>query len=217
MIVLLAPSPAPAPSPTPQLGGSASWVDLQSHHLMTPTAVAIVLMLALVIDWMSFGPNSIRDRLAFLLAVPAVFEGFNDGPLDRWTVGALTSAINTSKTAAEGSYIAGADTQHVIAAMVGLLWIYALGCLMPDKWSSKLGPYARLAFSAGGRGGAVPVVGVTAAGAKHRLNWRLWICAVLIGVLCELPGGLVGGLMLAFVSVLDTLAAALPSMLFGGA
>lgn len=195
---------------------SSSWKELQAHHLMSPTTVMVLIMLALLIDWMSFGPNSIRDRLAFLIAVPTIFEGFNGGPLDRFTVGAFAAAINASKSLAGDSYIAGADTQEVVAAVVGLLFLYALGCLMPERWATKLGPYARLAFTPSRGGGMVASAGAVAA-VKNRLNLRLWACAFAIGVLCELPGGLVGSLMLAFVSSLDSLAAPLPGLLFGGA
>jgi hypothetical protein len=186
-----------------------------NHHLMSPTAVAILLLLALVIDWMSFGPNSIRDRIAFCLALPAISEGFNGGPFDRFTVEALGSAIDRLKAAGGDSYVAGANTERVIAALVGILFIYTIGVLMPEKWSNKLGPYARLAFSKSG--GAMAVAGPVGTGAKRRLNWRLWICAALLGVLNELPHGLVGELLHTFVSVLDSVAAPMPVFLFGGA
>jgi hypothetical protein len=42
----------------------------------------VLLLLALVVDYMSVGPNSIRDRLAFLMGLVAVREGFNGSPLD---------------------------------------------------------------------------------------------------------------------------------------
>ena len=61
-------------------------------HLMSPTATAILLVLALIIDYMSVGPNSLRDRLAFLMGVAAIREGFNGSPLDRWTVGTACNA-----------------------------------------------------------------------------------------------------------------------------
>lgn len=184
------------------------------RHQMSPTAVAIVLMLALVIDWMSVGPNSLRDRIAFCLAVPAIAEGFNAGPLQRFTVGLLAGAINQGKAAAGDSYIAGANTSTLIGAMVGILFIYTIGCLVPEKWSNRLGPYARLAFSRGG--GPGPGVGGVGAGVKNRLNVRLWVCATLLGVLYALPQGAVGEAMRGFISLLDSIAAPLPAALFGG-
>src|SRR5690348_8491580 len=116
------------------------------HHFMSPTGVAVLLMLALVTDYLSVGPNSIRDRLAFLLALPAIREGFNDGPLDNWTVNALSKAIDGLKGAAHGSYIAGAVTSVVLGAGVGILAIYTLGALLPTKANKKLGRFAQITF-----------------------------------------------------------------------
>lgn len=208
-VLLLAPTPTPAP-------GLPAAAAVPAEHLMSPTAVAIVLLLALAIDYASFGPNSIRDRLAFCMAVPAIYEGFNGGPLDRWTVEALSSAINRGKDAASGSYIAGADTERIIAALVGFLFLYTLGCLMPVRWSSRLGPWARLAFSRAAGPGVAAGPGPGGAGVRQRLNVRLWVCAALLGILAELPGGLVGSLLHGFVSFMDWLAAPLPALLFGG-
>lgn len=186
-----------------------------NEHLMSPTAVMIVLLIALFVDWMSVGPNSIRDRIAFCLAVPAIYEGFNGGPLDRFTVEALGAVIDQAKHAADGSYIAGAITPKVIGALAGGLFIYTIGCLAPEKWSNRLGPFARLAFS----GKTGPATGPAIAGpaTKRRLNVRLWACAALIGVLCDLPDGLVGEAMDGFVGFLDWAVAPLPVLLFGGA
>jgi hypothetical protein len=69
---------------------------------MSPTATALVLLLALVVDYMSVGPNSIRDRIAFLLAVPAIREGFNGSPLDGWTVDLLRSGDPAAARRDEG-------------------------------------------------------------------------------------------------------------------
>src|SRR5687767_15803921 len=104
---------------------------------MSPTGVAVLLLLALVVDYMSVGPNSLRDRLAFLLALPAVREGFNDSPLDRWTVGALSGAIDTLKGMTGGAYIAGAVTSVVVGALVGVLFIYTVGARSEERRVGK--------------------------------------------------------------------------------
>ncbi|MEK8108636.1 hypothetical protein NKG94_34370 [Micromonospora sp. M12] len=98
--------------------GSGNGADL-ILHTMSPTAVAVLLLLALVVDYMSVGPNSLRDRLAFLLAVPAVREGFNDSPLDKWTVGAATGAIEKLLDTTGGAYIAGASVNAVLGPLSG--------------------------------------------------------------------------------------------------
>lgn len=169
---------------------------------MSPTAVAILLLLALVVDYMSVGPNSIRDRVAFLLAVPAVREGFNGSPLDRWTVDALTGVIEELLDQTGGAYIAGASVNAVLGAAVGCLVIYTVGCLLPVKASKRLGRFAALTFP------------TSAAG---RVNAKLWICAVLLGLLSDLPGGAVGNVTDWAVDLLADIVSPLPAWLFGAA
>lgn len=170
------------------------------NHIMSPTGVAVLLLLALVVDYMSVGPNSIRDRLAFLLGLVAVREGFNGSPLDRWTVGALSNVIDTLKGMAGGAYIAGAITQVVLSAAVGILAIYTVGALMPDKLAGKLGRFATINFPDS---------------AMHRINYKLWLFAVLLGLLADLPGGIVGGLLDGSISALTRIVSPVPNLLFG--
>lgn len=167
---------------------------------LNPTGVAVLLMLALVIDWTSFGPNSIRDRLAFLMGLVAIRAGFNDSPLDRWTVEALSGAINTLKDMSGGAYIAGATTQIVLSALVGVLAIYTVGILLPDKAAGKLGKFATLKFADS------PI---------HRINTKLWLMAIILGLLGDLPGGVVGGLVNAGIAILTKVFQPLPNFLFG--
>lgn len=170
------------------------------NHVMSPTGVAVLLMLALVVDYMSVGPNSIRDRLAFLLALPAVREGFNGSPLDQWTVQALSNGINALKGMASGAYIAGAITSVVLSALVGVLAIYTVGCLLPDKFATKLGRFATINFPQS---------------ALHRINYKLWGCAVLLGMLADLPGGFVGSILRGFINIVSGVDTAIPYAMFG--
>jgi hypothetical protein len=167
---------------------------------MSPTGVAVLLLLALVVDYMSVGPNSLRDRLAFLLALPAVREGFNGSPLDNWTVGALSGAIDTLKGMSGGAYIAGAVTSVVVGALVGVLFIYTVGALLPEKFATKLGPFAKISF---------PQTGT------YRINFKLWTCAVMLGLLADLPSGLVGSVVRGSITLVTGVTSLLPSLLFG--
>jgi hypothetical protein len=170
------------------------------NHVMSPTGVAVLIMLALVIDWMSFGPDSLRDKIAFLIAIVSFRQGFNGSPLDNWTVGAITELINTLKSMAGSAYIAGAVTQVVLSAAVGVLAVYAVGCLMPAKFSKKLGKFAELAFPTS---------------TPKRINTKLWVIAALLGMLAELPGGIVGRLLTTGIDALTQLVSPLPALLFG--
>lgn len=170
------------------------------QHTMSPTGVAVLLLLALVVDYMSIGPNSMRDRLAFLIALPAVREGFDDSPLDKWTVDALGQLIDTLLKMTKGAYIAGASLNVIVGAAVGIFFIYTIGALLPDKFSAKLGRFATLSFPTS---------------PMKRINVKLWLCAIFLGMLADLPRGLVGDALTMFVDVLVSVAALIPAALFG--
>lgn len=169
---------------------------------MSPTATCILLLLALVVDWMSVGPNSIRDRIAFFFAVAAVREGFNGSPLDQWTVGFLGGFIDQLLESTGGAYIAGASVNTVVGAAVGILWIYTVGCVLPVKASKKLGRFATLSFPQS------PL---------YRLNTQMWVIAFLLGMMSDLPGGAVGDLTENSIDFVTAMVAPLPAYLFGSA
>ncbi|MEV4708886.1 hypothetical protein [Actinoplanes sp. NPDC049316] len=173
-----------------------------SGHAMSPTGVAVVLLLALVVDYMSVGPDSLRDRLAFLLAVPGFRDGFNGSPLDAWTVQRLHDAIGFLLEQTDGAYIAGASINVLIGAGVGILALYTVGCLLPVKAASKLGRFAAMTFPTS---------------AIRRLNWKLWLCAFLLGILADLGRGVIGEATEGAVVALTDLVGPLPILLFGAA
>ncbi|MGI5212327.1 hypothetical protein [Plantactinospora sp. CA-290183] len=80
--------------------------------------------------------------------------------------------------------------------------VYTVGCLLPTKASKRLGRFAARTFPASSAG---------------RLNAKLWICAVLLGVLADLPGGVVGDVTVWAVDLLTNLVSPLPEWLFGAA
>lgn len=171
-----------------------------SGHSLSPTGVAVLLLLALVVDFLSVGPDSLRDRLAFLMYLTAVREGFNGSALESWTVGNLTNLINQLKAMSGGAYIAGAATTVIIGAAAGVLGIYTLGALMPTKLQSKLGRFAALQFP------QAPI---------KRINYKLLILAVLLGMFVDLPGGAVGALLRTGVDLVVKVMSILPGLLFG--
>jgi hypothetical protein len=170
------------------------------HHTMSPTGVAALLLLALVTDYLSVGPTGIRDRLAFLMAVAAIREGFNGSPLDAWTVTACTNIIDRLKAMSDGAYIAGASTQLVLGVAIGVLAIYTLGLLLPKRWSKKLGRFAAVEF---------------ARSDIYRINYPLWACAFALGLMSDLAQGSVGMLVNAAMDFDISLMASIPFTLFG--
>ena len=166
---------------------------------MSPTACAVLLLFALVVDWLSMGANSIRDKLAFLMGLAAINVGFDGSPLDRWTVGVLSALIDKAKEQAGDAYIAGAITAQLIGAAVLVLAVYTIGCLMPDRFAKKLGKYAAMAFPS----------------TKSRINWKLWVCAALLGMMCDLPVGWGGDTLRFLVDLNVDLCSTVPAWLFG--
>lgn len=170
---------------------------------MTPTGVAVLLLVALAVDYVSIGPNWLRDRLAFTAYIAAFYEGFNGSKLDSWTLERATGAIRWAldQPVFSGAYIAGASASAIIGIFVGAAWIYGLGCMLPQKSSKKLGRFATLTF---------PPSGVWA------INTRLLVIAVVLGLFGDVPVGWVGDLTSGTNATLAGLYAPLPGLLLGG-
>ncbi|MFD0819334.1 hypothetical protein ACFQ0D_13680 [Micromonospora zhanjiangensis] len=164
--------------------------------------MAILLVLAIVVDYMSVGPNSLRDRLAFIMATPAIREGFNGSPLDRKTVEAAGGLIQHLLNSTNGAYIAGASVNAILGAIIGILWIYVIGCMLPTKASKRLGRFATLTWPQSG---------------LYRLNGKLWAAAVILGLMSDLPRGFIGDLTRGSIDLATSLVAPLPAFLFGAA
>lgn len=171
---------------------------------LSPTGTAIALVLAFIIDYMSAGPDSIRDRMAFLLALAGFRDGFNGSPLDAATVEKLSSIIRAALDSdpVSGAYIAGASVNGLIGMGVGALAIYVVGCLLPVRFSKKVGRFAAVTFPRS---------------PAHRINWKLWLCAFFLGILADLGQGLIGGWIEGSVITLTQFVDPLLVILFGGA
>jgi hypothetical protein len=170
---------------------------------MTPTGTAVLLLMAIAVDYVSIGPNWFRDRLAFLMAIAAVYEGFNGSQLDAWTLARLTDLIHFGLDQAQnsGAYIGAALATPVVGVLIGCVWLYGLGALLPQKASKKLGRFASVNF---------PPSGIWA------INYKLWAVAILLGLLGDVPLGWVGSLTGGTNEFLASLFAPLPGILLGG-
>lgn len=168
---------------------------------MTPTGVAVLLLLAIAIDYVSIGPNWLRDRIAFLMAIAAVYEGFNGSKLDAWTLSRFTGVIEWALDQTDGAYIAGASASAVVGVAIGAVWLYGLGAILPQKASKRLGRFAAVNF---------PPSGIWA------INYKLWIVAILLGLLGDVPLGWIGELTHGTNDFLAALFSPLPGLLLGG-
>jgi hypothetical protein len=148
-------------------------------HMMSPTATAALLLLALIIDYMSVGPNSIRDRLAFCMSTAAWREGFDGSPADQWTVGMAKQGIQLllDSPVSSGSYMAGASATVLVGILVVVAFLYALSCIFPNRWAKKLGRMATANFPQSG---------------LYRINWKLQGLAALLGMTADMPAGFAG-------------------------
>lgn len=171
-----------------------------ADHSLSPTAVAVLLVIAFVFDYFAIGPAWLQTRLTFICAVVAVRQGFDDSPLDKWTVDKASEFIQTLLNQAKGAYLAGASATVLVGVVVGVLSIWTLGCMLPLKASKRLGRIATAQWK------ETPL---------RKMTWNVWILAVPLGLLADLPTGWVGTLTSFCMGVYSTIAAPLPSLLFG--
>lgn len=175
---------------------------------ITPTATAVLLLLALGLDAMSLGPDSIRDRIAFVMALPVIREGWDGTEFDQWTVGQIQRFI-TSIKAESGQTLAQASTTAILSVSIFILWMFAMGALIPDRYAGRFGRFATMNF----RGRSYTTIG--GGGGPHRLNAKLWTFAILLGLMSDLPQGLAGDLIRFSIDVMGNLVAGLPMLLLG--
>lgn len=172
---------------------------------ITPTSVAVLLILALALDAMSVGPDSVRDRIAFVMAYPVVRAAWDGSDFDTWTVGNLMRVIGAVQAEA-GPTLAQASTTVILSALVFVLWMFAMGALIPDRYSARMGRFASYNFrrARGGIGGGA---------VRYQLNGKLWTFAILLGLMTDIPQGIAGDLMRFSVDVMGNLVAGIPNLL----
>lgn len=182
------------------LAAAVPTVAVKGPHQLSPTGVAVVIIIAFLIDYLSVLAAAVQTRLVFMCVCVAVREGFNNSPLDKWTVDKASGIIQSLLDQAKGAYIAGASAQTLVGCAVGALWVYALGCMLPVKWSKKFGRLSTAQFKETG---------------FRKMNWQIWAIAVPCGMLADMPVGWIGdlcrGAMTFFAMVVDLL----PGLIFG--
>ncbi|GIJ51338.1 hypothetical protein Val02_82240 [Virgisporangium aliadipatigenens] len=184
---------------------------------MSPNSIFALLFMALMIDWLSIGPDDWRDRLAFCLGMPAIRAGWDGSPADRATIDLISTWVEEIKKTGNAT-LAQTSTASVISVLAAALAIYCFGVLAPAKWSNKLGKLALATFrgkSGAAAAGGPPVAGPRVGGKGRQLNPKLWACAYLIAITVELTGGLVGMAAQGSVSALTKVVGFVPGLVFG--
>ncbi len=169
---------------------------------MSPTGVAVLLLVAFGIDFLSVFPVWLRDRLAFLFGTAAIYEGFNGSLIDSWTLERAEDGISwlLAREFMSAAYIAGAIPAVLLGLFVAVAWVYCLGALLPNKFSKKLGRVATIQFTQSG---------------LFQINARLWILAAVLGLFCDLPRAGIGSVTEGSVDWLCSLVSFVPTWLVG--
>jgi len=152
---------------------SASSIAPPDLPELTVSAAVVILAVALVIDATSAGPQSIRDRVAFVLVLGAGRTVFDGSATDQALENHLRQALHWAATAQPDPRLSW-GIQNLTDAVVLCLVVLAIGALAPVR-SSWLGGLSRITLETRGR-----------------VNWRLWSLALLLGCLSDLSDGAVG-------------------------
>lgn len=158
----------------------------------TPSAVFLIFVLAWMVDYWSVGADSIRDRLAFLMALAAVRVGFDGSSLDKVTLEYLTTWLDQVKGTGN-TFLEKGTADDILNVIIVAVVLYSVFVMVPSKFSHKLGGAAKLTFKK----------------SSSRINWKLWFCAFFLGMFVDLARGPFGafargivGLDVALVSVI---------------
>ncbi len=173
-----------------------------ADHVLSPTAVAALIVFAFVLDFFSIGPAALHVRLLFICVVTAARQGFDDSQLDKWTVDKAAELIQKALNEADGAWIAGASATAIVGMLIGVLFVYAIGCMLPIKWSKKMGRLSTLQWK------EAPL---------RKVNWPVWGVAFACGIMADLPEGFVGVLADSVVNLSLFVAGPIPAFVFGAA
>lgn len=189
MVNIIAASPSGGVMPTSNFG-------------MTSIAIIFCIATAFGLDYGSFGPDW-REKLALLIAAPAIRAGWDGSAVDSWTVGVLRKILTAGleSTGPVVAVTALVDAALIITVCAVAIW--SLGMLMPTKASRRLGKFATLSFGGPNSG-------------LKKINPKIWVSALILGTMSDLiPGGLIGDGLRGTLDILTPLCNSLPSLLVG--
>lgn len=174
----------------------------QSNYGMTSITIIFCIATAFMLDYASFGPDW-REKIALLIATPAIRAGWDGSAIDAWTVG-LIRRILTAGLEATGPVVAvSALVDMAIIMVVCGVAVWSLGMLMPVKASRRFGKFATLSLAGPNSG-------------LKRINPKIWMAAVILGTMADLiPGGIIGDGLRGFLDILTPMCGSLPEILTG--
>ncbi len=170
---------------------------------MSPSGVAVLFMMVMGLDYLSLGPDWLRDRILLIFGIAAWRDGFDGSQLDQWTLEKVTNGIDLLLTLDKLAYIGGASAAIVVGCAISILAVWALGALMPDKpWVTKYaGKWAKIDLPSSN---------------LHQLNYKIHAVGAALGMFSDLaPGGALGGWVDAGTNWTTQMAAAAVMFLFG--
>lgn len=115
------------------------------NHYMSPALTCMAVAAALFLDWFGAGADSWKDRVAGMLYLAGIREGWNGGALDRWTVERCSWFIEIAKDTGN-AHIKDADTSQILGGLLAILMVYFLAAWLPNwKALTKIfGKYGRV-------------------------------------------------------------------------
>jgi hypothetical protein len=175
---------------------------INTDQALSPTAVASLVVAAFIIDFFAVGPAAFQTRAVFVLVATFSRQGFDDSPLDKWTVDKAAELIQSGLDQTGGAWIAGASANAIVGMLIGALAIFCLGNILPQKWSRRTGRLATLQWKET---------------QLRKINAPVWIVAAVFGMLSDLPDGLIGWLCDAMSNICLFISGPVPEILFGAA
>ncbi len=153
--------------------------------ILNASGVFMALLLALVLDWSAAGSDSLRDKMILVFGTPAIYSGWNGGPLDIWLVQKIEFLLNWLLAHSGALHFTGVVSSGVFSLVSGCLFVYAVFAVLPNRLKAAMGKRATWLGSA--------VSWKLPTAQAKRINWKLWTVAVSLGLFGDLARGAIGG------------------------
>lgn len=164
----------------------AADVNAPGDSILNASGVFMALLLALGLDYSAAGADSLRDKFILIIGTPAVYAGWNGGPLDIWLVQKIEALFNWLLDHSGALHFTGVVSSGVFSMVSGCLFVYAIFAILPLWVKNKLSAHPKMKW-----------LGKTATWklphGTGRINWKLWAVAIGLGLFGDLARGAIGG------------------------